>query len=317
MVVPRRRIGSLQVSVLGIGCNQLGPTADEAMTARIVRSALEEGINFFDTADEYGPEGISEEFLGRALLGRRDEAVIASKFGHHMHGDRSRGGASARWIVQAVEDSLRRLGTDRIDLYQQHFPDPEVKPEETLAALDRLVSDGKIVHHGVCNLGAQEIERRCDIARSAGLSAHVSAQNRYNLLRQEARRELAPALEANNMVLIPYFPLASGMLTGKYRPGEPLPDDSRFARHLDPEQADRIIERDGVAVERLRAWAADHGRSVADLAVAWLAAQPIVASVITGVTRPEQVEANARAADWGLTAEQIDEVALLTGAAQR
>jgi aryl-alcohol dehydrogenase-like predicted oxidoreductase len=315
MVMPRRRIGSLDVSVLGIGCNQFGPTVDEATTARIVGAALDAGVNFFDTADEYGPDGISEEFLGRALRGRRDEAVIATKFGHHMHGDPARGGASARWIVHAVEDSLCRLGTDRIDLYQQHFPDPDVGPQETLDAVDQLVREGKIVHHGICNLGPDDVERRCDIARSQGGSVPVSAQNRYNLLRQEARSELVPVLEANDMVLIPYFPLASGMLTGKYRRGEPLPADSRFARHLDAAQADRIVERDGVVVERLRAWAADHGRSVADLAVAWLAAQPIVASVITGVSRPEQVDANARAADWALSPEQIEEVGLLAGGA--
>jgi aryl-alcohol dehydrogenase-like predicted oxidoreductase len=244
--------------------------------------------------------------------------VIATKFGHFTDGDPSRGGAGARWIAQAVEDSLRRLGTDRIDLYQQHFPDPLVEPHETLTALDRLVREGKIVHHGVCNLGPDEVQSRCEIARSEGLSAPVSAQNRYNLLRQETRSELVPTLKANDMALIPYFPLASGMLTGKYRRGEPLPVDSRFAHHLDAAQADRIIERDGPAIQRLQLWAAEQGRSVADLAIAWLAAQPIVASVIAGVTKPGQVAANARATDWTLSPEQIEHVALLVGgAAQR
>jgi aryl-alcohol dehydrogenase-like predicted oxidoreductase len=317
MVMPRRKIGAHEVSVVGVGCNQMGPTADEQMSAHIVRAALDAGINFFDTADEYGPEGVSEAFLGRALRGRRDDAVIATKFGHFMDGDPARGGASARWIVRAVEDSLHRLGTDRIDLYQQHFPDAHVDPQETLTTLDRLVRQGKIIHYGFCNLGADDIARRCGIARTEGLSEPVSAQNRYNLLRHEVRQELVPVLEGNGMALIPYFPLASGMLTGKYRAGHLLPTDSRFARHLDPAQAERIIERDSAAVERLASWAADHGRSVAELAIAWLAAQPVVASVIAGVTRPEQVQANARAGDWALSAEQIDEVAVLTSDASQ
>lgn len=307
----RRRIGSLEVSVVGIGCNQFGPTADEARTAQIVGTALDEGINFFDTADEYGPDGVSEEYLGRALRGRRDEAVIATKFGHFMGGDPARGGASARWIVQAAEDSLRRLDTDRIDLYQQHFPDPGVEAEETLAALDQLVQAGKIVHHGMCNLGPGEVDRRCAIAEAAGLDRPVSSQDRYNLLRQEARTGVIPALERNGLCLIPYFPLASGMLTGKYRRGLPLPTDSRFARHLDHAQAAHIVERDGGAVERLEGWAAGYGRSVADLAVAWLASQPVVVSVITGVSRPEQVAANAVAAGWELSPEEVDAAARL------
>ncbi len=310
-MIPRRRIGSIEVSVVGIGCNQFGPTSDETMSARIVGTALDQGLNFFDTADEYGPEGVSEEYLGRALRGRRDEAVIATKFGHHMGGDPERGGASGRWIAQAVEDSLRRLGTDRIDLYQQHFPDPDVDQSETLWALDELVRAGKIVHHGFCNLGPSEIEQRCRIARSDGLSGPVSSQNRYNLLRQETRDEIIPVLEENGLSLIPFFPLASGMLTGKYRSGRPLPADSRFARHLPADQAAHIVERDGASVERLAAWAADHGRSVADLAIAWLASQPVVSSVIAGVTRPDQVAANARAGGWALSPTEIEEVALL------
>ncbi len=311
----RRKLGSLEVSLVGIGCNQFGPTANASLTARIVAAALDEGINFFDTADEYGPEGVSEEYLGRALRGRRDEAVIATKFGHHMDGDPERGGASAQWIVRAVDDSLRRLETDRIDLYQQHFPDPGVEPEETLAALDRLVRAGKVVHHGVCNLVPDEIERRCAAAETNNFARPVSSQNRYNLLRQEAGSEVVPVLEKHAMALIPFFPLASGMLTGKYRPGQPPPTDSRFARHLDAAQAKHIVERDAASIERFEGWASAHGRSVAELAIAWLASQPIVASVIAGATKPEQVVANARAADWSLSSEEIEEVAALVGPA--
>jgi aryl-alcohol dehydrogenase-like predicted oxidoreductase len=304
-----RNLGELTVSVLGIGCNQFGPTADAETVHAIVDRALDLGVNFFDTADEYGPDGVSEEYLGRALSGRRDEAVIATKFASMVGGDPQRAGASARWIVQAVEDSLRRLGTDRIDLYQQHFPDPSVDDEETLTALDRLVASGKVVHHGVCNLPADDVARRCALAREGGMSAPVASQNRYNLLRQEARDELVPTLEQHHMMLLPYFPLASGMLTGKYRAGEALPPDSRFARHLPPEQAARIVERDHDVVERLDHWAAARGRSVAELAIAWLASQPIVGSVIAGVSRPEQVDANARAAAWCLTPDEVTEVA--------
>ena len=307
----RRNLGSLQASVVGVGCNQFGPTVDESTATMIVRTALDVGINFFDTADEYGPDGVSEEYVGKGLKGRRDEAIVATKFGHYMEGDPDRGGASARWIVRAVEDSLRRLDTDRIDLYQQHFPDPKVEPEETLVALDQLVRSGKILHVGVCNLDAAALDRCGAIARSTGLSSPVSSQNRYNLLRQEALQEIRPVLEANHMVLLPYFPLASGMLTGKYRPGEPLPSDSRFARHLSVDQATHIIGRDSEAVDRLAGWARARSRSVTELAMAWLASQPIVASVIAGVTTPEQVKANARSADWRLTPGEISEVAAL------
>ncbi len=303
-----RRLAERNVSVVGIGCNQFGPTADASAVDAIVGRAFDAGVNFFDTADEYGPDGISEELLGHALSGRRDEAVIATKFGYFVDGDRERGGASARWIVHAVEASLRRLGTDRIDLYQQHFPDPDVAPEETLRALDQLVRDGKVLHHGLCNLSSNEIAERASIARAGALSAPIASQNRYNLLRQEARDELIPMLEDNAMMLLPYFPLASGMLTGKYKSGRPLPPDSRFTRHLSSEQAARIIERDSPAIERLEGWALARGRSVAELAIAWLASQPVVASVIAGVTKTEQVDANARAAEWVLTSDEIEEV---------
>ena len=217
----------------------------------------------------------------------------------------------------AVEDSLRRLGTDRIDLYQQHFPDPTVDDEETLTALDQLVTSGKIVHHGVCNLPADQVARRCELAKQRDVPAPVTSQDRYNLLRREARDELVPTLDREAMMLLPYFPLASGMLTGKYRAGEALPDDSRFARHLPPAQARRIVERDHELVQHLDQWAAERGRSVAELAIAWLASQPIVGSVIAGVSRPTQVDANARAAEWHLTPDEVNEVALVAARSGR
>jgi aryl-alcohol dehydrogenase-like predicted oxidoreductase len=309
--VETRKIGSLAVSVVGVGCNQFGPTCDAARTEAVVHAALDEGVNFFDTADEYGPDGISEEYLGRALRGRRDEAVLASKFGHHMFGDPARGGASAAWIVHAVEDSLQRLRTDRVDLYQQHFPDPLVPAEETMAAMDRLVRDGKVRELGVCNLSRSELIERSDLARSA-LTPIVSAQYRLNLLRQATVEDILPILEAKQIALIPYFPLASGMLTGKYRRGEAPPPGTRFADHVEPAQAQHMIDRDADLVERYETWAIAHGHTLAELAIAWLVSQPIVASVPVGATTAGQVMANARAAGWRLTGAELDSLASIT-----
>jgi aryl-alcohol dehydrogenase-like predicted oxidoreductase len=279
-----------------------------AETVALVDAALEAGITFFDVADEYGPDGVAEEYLGKALGARRDEVVVATKFGHHMFGDPERGGASARWIVQAVEGSLRRLGTDRIDLYQQHFPDPAVPPDETMAALDQLVRDGKVREIGVCNLTGADLDERAAIADRTGGARPATAQNRLNLLRQEALDELVPAVERHGMALLPFFPLASGMLTGKYRPGRPPPDDSRLGRSVEPAQARHMIERDGARVAAFDDWARERGHGVAELAVAWLASMPFVGSVIAGATKPAQVAANVAAASWRLTAAEIDEV---------
>ncbi|MGE0880502.1 MAG: aldo/keto reductase [Acidimicrobiia bacterium] len=306
-----RSVGSLEVSVIGVGCNQFGPSADRETTAAIVDRALEAGVNFFDTADEYGPEGVSEEYLGQAIRGRRDRVIVASKFGHHMHGDPERGGASARWIARAVEDSLRRLDTDYIDLYQQHFPDPAVTADETLGALERLVRDGKVREIGCCNLSATDLDERAALAAANGWRPLVTAQNRLNLLRQEALDTLVPAIERTGMSLLPFFPLANGILTGKYRAGHAPPSGTRFADHVEPAQARRMIDRDAPRVEALRAWAEERGHTVAELALAWLSSQPFVASVIAGVTKPAQIEANAQAAAWGLTAEEIAEVAAI------
>ncbi len=306
-----RRIGSLQVSVIGLGCNQFGQNCDEQATDEIVSAALDAGINFFDTADEYG-DGLSEELLGKALRRRRDEVLIATKFGHHMFGDPERGGAGERWILQAVEDSLRRLGTDRIDLYQQHFPDPATPAEETMKALDRLVRDGKVREIGCCNLTSADIDQRADIARQLDIRALASAQNRLNLLRQEVVTDLVPALQRHNMALIPYFPLAAGMLTGKYKRNEPLPEGTRLAsRFVEPAQARRIIERDGARVEALSQWALDRDHEPSELAIAWLVANPVVATVITGATSPAQIAMNAGASGWQLSEQDVAAVAAL------
>ncbi|MBV9995898.1 MAG: aldo/keto reductase [Caulobacteraceae bacterium] len=305
----QRAIGSLRVSVVGLGCNQIGTTCDARASKAIVHRALDLGINCFDTAEEYG-DGRSEEVLAEALQGRRQGVVIATKFAGWVDGAPSSGRATAAGVVEAVEGSLRRLKTDVIDLYQLHFPDPATPIEETLRALDRLTASGKVREIGCCNLSGAEIDEAARICAEAGLRPFVSAQNRLNLLRQEALDDVAPACERHRMGLLPYFPLAAGVLTGKYRRGEPPPADSRMGRgDVAAERAQKILTRAFGPVEALEAFARARGHTVAELAVAWLAAQPTVASVIAGATRPQQVEANVRAAAWRLTAEEAAQAA--------
>lgn len=311
-MLAKRRIGSLELSVLGVGCNQFGPTTDAAATARIVHRAIDLGVHFFDTADEYGPDGRSEELLGEALRGRRDQAVIATKFGAVLAGDERRSGASRRWIFAAVEESLRRLGTDYIDLYQQHFPDPSTPPEETMAAIADLVERGKVREFGICNASAAEVREYTRLAEREGFPRPVTVQARLNLLRQEAREELVPTLRAEGIALLPYFPLASGLLTGKYAGGA-IPSDSRLGRHLEPAAAKQIAERAERAVTALDRLARDRGHTISELAIAWLRALPEVGSVIAGATRPEQIEANVRAIAWDLSDAEIEEAARIAG----
>ena len=299
-----RALGSLQVSVAGLGCNQLGTTCDERTSASIVAAALDQGVNFFDTADEYG-DGRSEEIVGKALRNHRSKALIATKFGSRLDNDPRRQGASARWIATAVEDSLRRLGTDVIDLYQMHFPDPETPVDETLEALDRLVKAGKVREIGCCNLDGPQIDAAMASARTRRTKAFASAQNRLNLLRQESLIDVVPACERHGLRLLPFFPLASGMLTGKYRRGEAAPPGSRLRENVAPEIARRMLSDAAFdRIEALEAYARDHGHALNELAVAWLAAQPSVASVICGATRPEQVIENTKGAHWRLTSDQ-------------
>jgi aryl-alcohol dehydrogenase-like predicted oxidoreductase len=307
-----RPLGSLQVSLAGLGCNQIGSTCDAATSASIFAAALDHGINYFDTADEYGDDGRSEEFLGKAVRGRRDKVVIATKFGMRLDDNPLREGASARWIAIAVEDSLRRLGTDYIDLYQLHFPDPKTPIEETLAALDRLVKAGKVREIGCCNLSAAQIDEAAEKALAGNFRSFVSVQHRLNLLRQEKFAEAGPACRRHNMHMLPYYPLASGTLTGKYQRGKALPPGSRLRENVDPETAQRILSSQTFdRLEALEGWARDHGRTIAELAVAWLASQPIIASVICGATRPQQVIDNAKATAWTLNPAELAEVAML------
>ena len=308
----RRRLGRFEVSVVGLGGNNFGTTigtpVDQEGTRAVVDAALEHGVNFIDTADLYGR---SEEFLGRALEGRRDAVVLATKFGGQIGADPSHRGASARWIAQAAEDSLRRLRTDHIDLYQLHMPDPDTPIEETLTALDELVSEGKVLEIGCSNFSAAQIDEAAAASADRNLARFMSAQNDLSVLRSRALEDVLPACERHDMVLIPYSPLASGLLTGKYRRGEAPAAETRLA-HLAPEQVERSLsDRTFDRLERLEAFAVGRGRTLIELAFAWLLWQPRVGSVIAGATRPEQVRANVAAAGWTLTSQEFDEVTML------
>ncbi len=289
-----RRIGPLTVSVVGLGCNNFGRRIDAAQTERVVHAALDAGITLFDTADRYSA-GVSEAYLGRALRGRRGQAIIASKFGKAV-GDVP-ASATADYIRTAVEASLRRLGVDCIDLYQLHEPHPEVPIEETLGALDALVQAGKVRAVGCSNFTVPQIEAAEQAARRLGTTRFVSVQNEYSLLVREPEQGVLAACARHDIAFLPFFPLASGLLTGKYREGRPLP---RHTRISDGWLATHLTDENLAAVERLIAFAASRGRTLLELAFAWLLHRPRVASVIAGATTPEQVRANAAAAAWRL-----------------
>ncbi|HEX8972628.1 aldo/keto reductase [Oryzihumus sp.] len=301
-----RPLGSsgLMVSTVGIGCNAFSRRADAEATRGIVDAAIEQGITLFDTADIYGIEpGASETMLGTALGSRRDQVVVATKFGMDMQGKNGpdwgvRG--SRRYVRQAVEASLRRLGTDWIDLYQLHQPDPVTPIEETLAALHELVLEGKVRYVGCSNFDAWQLVDADWTARTGGYERFVSAQNRYSLLDRSVEAELVPACEHLGVGILPFFPLEYGLLTGKYSRGQAAPEGSRLAI----EQA-RFEGADWDRIEALEAFAAERGLSMLQVAMGGLAAQPAVTSVIAGVTRPEQVVSNAQAGLWEPTAEDL------------
>jgi aryl-alcohol dehydrogenase-like predicted oxidoreductase len=300
-------IGSLEASRVGLGCNNFGGRLDEDRSAEVVRAALDAGITFFDTADAYGGTR-SEEILGRALVasGRRDEVVVATKFASPLGGE-GQGGASPRWIAVAVEGSLRRLGVDVIDLYQQHMPDDTVPIEETLGALDELVTAGKVREIGNSNFRASQIEAAADVAEKGELTRFVTAQNNFSLIERSAQRKVIPACERHGLVFLPYFPLASGLLTGKYRRGEAAPEGTRLA--LWGARADRLTtDANFDLVDALSSWAAGRGHTILSLAFAWLAAQPAMGPIIAGATSPAQVAANVDAVTWTLTDDELDEV---------
>lgn len=302
----------LQVSVSGIGCNNFGMRCDEARSIEVVHAALDVGINFFDTADVYGGRGKSEEILGKAIQGLdRSTILIATKFASPMSDDGKMRGASARYIKQAVEASLQRLGTDYIDLYQQHVPDPNVPIEETLQALDELIDEGKVRYIGNSNYSGWQIADADWTARSNGLQRFVTAQNLYSLLDRRIDAEVVPACRRFEVGILPYFPLASGMLTGKYSRGVEPAAGTRLASFGD--RAKRAMSDENFSkVERLTAFAEHSGHSILELAMSWLAAQPFVPSVIAGATSADQVRQNAAAVAWALSDDELTKVDELT-----
>jgi aryl-alcohol dehydrogenase-like predicted oxidoreductase len=306
----RRKIGSLDVSVVGLGCNNFGRRLDEAGTARVVHAALDAGINFFDTADIYGGDGLSEEFLGRALGDRRGDVLMATKFGMKM--DDQRRGARPEYVRQAAEASLRRLATDHIDLYQLHEPDPGVPIAETLGALNDLVSEGKVREIGCSNFSAEQIRDAELISSKRGIARFVSVQNEYSLLHRDPEIDVLAECERVNVAFLPYFPLASGLLTGKYHRGEPAPPGSRLASGPRAAQlTDERLER----AEALRDFAHSTGHTLLELAFSWLLAHKMVASVIAGATTEEQIASNVASADWHLGAADlaaVDEIVPLS-----
>jgi aryl-alcohol dehydrogenase-like predicted oxidoreductase len=305
--LPTRRLGDseLEVSTVGLGCNNFGGRLDLDATAAVLEAALDAGITLFDTADIYGGAGASERLMGEALEGRRDEFAIATKFGMELAGvdgapDAPRG--SREYIRWAVEGSLRRLRVDRIDLYQYHRPDGITPIAETLAALDELIGEGVVGAIGCSNVSVTELEEAEQVARERGLARYVTLQNQYSLLERGLEADVAPACERLGVSILPFFPLAMGLLSGKYRRGEPGPEGTRLAGG----EAGNAAQFD--VVEALEAFAAKRGVGLIDVAIAGLAAQPAVGSVIAGATRPEQVVANVAALRWQPSAEDLAEL---------
>jgi len=310
--VEQRKIGSLSVTVVGIGCNNFGARIDEKRTEEVVDAALAAGINFFDTADAYG-EGKSEELLGRFLGSRRSQVIVATKFGLEMAGQGS--GARPEYIRKAFDASLRRLKTDYIDLYQLHKPDPDVPIAETLGALDDLVKAGKVREIGCSNFSAQQLREAAAVsAARPGSARFVSVQNEYSLLHREPEEGVLAESVRQHLVFLPFFPLMSGLLTGKYRKGQPIPQDTRVAKF---ERYRKLLTEENLdKVEALIGFAESHGHTVLELAFSWLLAHEVVASVIAGASSARQVADNASAATWKLTTDDLHEIdALLrTGA---
>jgi aryl-alcohol dehydrogenase-like predicted oxidoreductase len=300
----RSKIGTLDVSLVGVGCNNFGWRIDANQTARVVCTALDSGINFFDTADIYD-SGRSEQFLGQALTGRRQEAVIATKCGAKF--DDTHYGAKPEYIRHAAEVSLRRLSTDYIDLYQIHEPDPNTPIDETLGALDDLVREGKVREIGCSNFSTEQIREaeRSPIGRTIVHPRFASVQNEYSLLNREAESDVLPECDRLGMAFLPYFPLANGLLSGKYRRGQSFPTASRAADGFGPE----VFTPDNLdKVEDLIRFATVRGHSLLELAFSWLVAQPLVASVISGAVSPEQVRSNAAAPIWKLNPADLNEI---------
>lgn len=306
----QRNIGKsgLRASLLGIGCNNFGPRLDVEATKKVVYRALDLGVTFFDTADVYG-FGQSESQLGEVLGDRRKDVVIASKCGMAMDKDGKLSGASRRYIMNAVDDSLKRLRTDYIDFFQLHVPDPKTPIEETMRAFDDLVTQGKVRYIGCSNLPAWQVVEANMTAAARGQTTFLACQEEYSLLVRDIEKDLLPAMKKQGMSLLPYRPIASGFLTGKYKRGAPLPEGSRLAIGNQKRFADRYLtDKNFDRLEKLEAFGKQSGRSMLDIAFGWVASKPFVPSVMAGASTPEQVEANAKAVTCNLTPAEVTEI---------
>ena len=309
----KRRIGSAgpEVSLVGLGTNNFGGRIDLAASRRVIDRAIDLGVTLIDTADAYGNKGGSEEVLGHVLGARRKNVVLATKFGLPMDNAGKLRGASRRYVVQAVEASLRRLKTDWIDLYQLHRPDTQTPIEETLRALDDLVKAGKVRFIGCSNLSAAQLEEAQSVAGRNRIASFICCQDEHSLLERGVEKDLAPVMRKHGLSLLPYFPLASGLLSGKYQQDAPLPAGSRLA-NSPPRGGDVLNERNWRVVEALRAFAATRGHTLLELAMSWLASWPFIPSIIAGATKPEQVEQNVAAVSWLLSAADLAEIDRIT-----
>jgi aryl-alcohol dehydrogenase-like predicted oxidoreductase len=308
-----RNLGNsgLRVSAVGLGCNNFGQRTDLEGSRQVIHKALDLGITLFDTADIYAGMGGSETVLGIVLGDRRKDIVLATKYSKPMSNDGTKQGASRRYIIEAVEASLKRLKTDYIDLYQQHDYDPLTPIEESLRALDDLIRQGKVRYIGNSNFPAWRVAEAEYVARAMNASRFISCQDEYSLVVRDIERDLLPAAQEYNLGLLPFFPLASGLLTGKYKRGEAAPDDTRFGKV--PRLRERYVTpRNEEIVEKLQTFAQERGHSMLELAFSWLAARPQVASVIAGATRVEQVEQNVKAIAWTLSPEDMAEIDRIT-----
>ena len=303
-----RQLGStgLRVSTVGLGTNNFGFRMDEESSLRVAKFAVDQGINFFDTANSYG-RGLSEERIGKALKGIRQDVIIATKVGNPMGDGTNDRGASRYHIMQQVEDSLRLLQTDYIDLYQIHRPDPNTPIEETLRALDDLVHQGKVRYIGGSNYNGWQTAEAVLTARSLGLTEFVTMQPEYNMLNRGIEAELLPFCDKYNIGILPYYPLASGFLTGKYLQGQEAPEGTRLAGN-ERAKENTLTDKNFSILSKLSKFAEDRGHPMVELAIAWLLAKPAVSSVIAGATKEEQVTANVKASDWDLTESEIEEL---------
>jgi len=306
-----RRLGNsgLKVSAVGLGGNNFGWWADEQTSIPVIHHVIDAGINFLDTADVYA-RGQSEEFIGKAIKGKRTNLIIATKFANQMGDDPNEKGGSRRYIMQAVDASLKRLQTDYIDLYQMHVPDQTTPMGETLRALDDLIRAGKVRYIGCSNFAAWQMCEAIWISRTNNFSTFISTQPMYNLLSRQIERELVPCCQHYGIGIIPYSPLASGFLTGKYRQGETPPEGARLSGS-DPRFQRMFNDANWNKLGKLESWAKEHGHTVGELAIAWLLAKPMVSTVIAGARKHEQVDANVAAGDWKLTSEEVAEVEAL------